>query len=59
MNPKFSPALSSNTSADKKAEVMEQYKKEQMELYIKELEATNGLQFLWSNEALKKLNARF
>jgi hypothetical protein len=62
MNPKWSPAMSSNTSANKKEEVskvMERYKKEQLEAYIKELENEREVSYIWSNNALKKLNSRF
>lgn len=62
MNPKWCPAMSSNTSANKKEEVskaIERYKKEQLEAYIKELEREHELSYIWNNNALKKLNARF
>jgi hypothetical protein len=54
--------MSSNTSANKKEEVskvMERYKKEQLEAYIKELEHEPSASWVWSNNALKKLNSRF
>jgi len=54
--------MSSNTSANKKEEVskiIEQYKKEQLEAYMKELEYEREASYIWSNNALKKLNARF